>query len=323
MRETWVMNDPFFIIYDARSGSTYFSNLLIKNARVAVPPEANFITSILSEFKRENVEDTDDLNGLLDIIYNDDKFEDWDMDIDEVKIKTIARLPVSLNEFIKSVLAVYNARHFSKAQITGIKKGSYVFYYKQIAGLFPDTRFIGIVRDGRAVFNSKKRSIQSATGRPFETNPYKAAKQWCSILDVFEEINKNNIPLMILRYEDIVSNPEKVLKKACEYIQTDFIRDIQEDKSYYVSERYGRLHENIDKPPELDKISSWKNHLTDEEVFAYESVAHHKLLMNGYKLVNDKNDLASKKNRMSNKVKLIENIFRKPERKSIKNEGKR
>ncbi len=40
------IDDPFFMFYDARSGSTFLTNLLIKNANIAIPPETNFVSLI-------------------------------------------------------------------------------------------------------------------------------------------------------------------------------------------------------------------------------------------------------------------------------------
>ena len=59
----------FFILYDARSGSTFLSNLLVKNYDIVIPPESNFIIKITKHYKKDTIINTD--GNLKDII---DKF---------------------------------------------------------------------------------------------------------------------------------------------------------------------------------------------------------------------------------------------------------
>ncbi|PSP14572.1 MAG: hypothetical protein BRC50_02680 [Cyanobacteria bacterium SW_11_48_12] len=153
---------------------------------------------------------------------------------------------------------------------------------------FPNSKFLAIIRDGRrdgrAVFSSQKNSIYSRTGRPFQTNPYRAAKAWCKMVDILKEI-KREYPQesLVIYYENLIRNREKTMELVCDFL------DVSKNSSgqgYVVPERYGELHKNVGKEPIQSKITAWQQLLSKKEVKAFESVAHEKLLSEGYELVN-------------------------------------
>ncbi|PSO64373.1 MAG: hypothetical protein BRC36_06740 [Cyanobacteria bacterium QH_2_48_84] len=55
------------------------------------------------------------------------------------------------------------------------------------------------------MFSSQKNSIYSRTGRPFQTNPYRAAKAWCKMVDLLKEI-KREYPQesLVIYYENLI-----------------------------------------------------------------------------------------------------------------------
>ena len=73
-------NDPFFILFASRSGSTFLANELMRRADVCVFPETNFVTRLLAEHPNEYTVRARDLDRLLDAIYSDVKFQDWGLD---------------------------------------------------------------------------------------------------------------------------------------------------------------------------------------------------------------------------------------------------
>lgn len=302
------LTDPFFLFYDARSGSTFLSNLLIQKCGVAIPPESNFIPEIFVNYDKYSIETTWDLRRILDIIYKERKFTDWNLEKNFLYDVMIESLPITLSEFIKRIFYIYINQNFSHSNIIGVKKGSYIYYVDQLKQIFPKAKFIGIIRDGRAVFNSKKKSIYSATGEPFENNPYCAAKQWCKVVKMLHDINKK-YGIFIVHYEEMIQNPLKTLKDICLYLalSCDSSNKVG-DVGYFVSERYGDLHANINRTAINSRVSAWKTELTKTEIFAFESLAYKKLEEEGYSLLNSINDLKNIFKRNYNKMNLLLNI---------------
>ncbi|MFC2061372.1 sulfotransferase [Elusimicrobiota bacterium] len=282
-----IQKDPFFIFYDTRSGSTFLSNLLIKSACIAIPPESNFITKIILLYNKDSISNKNELHKVLDIIRSEDKFEDWNIDIDLIEKEIENRLPVSVRALILLICAKYKDDNFPEADIFGIKKGSYVNFYRKIKEIFPESKFIGIIRDGRAVFNSKKNSIRSETGKPFETDPYRAAKQWRRAVRLLKKIEDEYQDILIIKYEEIVKDTVSIIEKVCDYLDIPYnSENTADDRKYYVSEKYGDIHKNINEPPDSSRITAWRQELTEKEIYVFESITYKELIKEGYELVN-------------------------------------
>lgn len=304
MCQEYNKHEPFFIVYDARSGSTFLSDLLIKNTNVSIPPESNFIATLLVEYPKELIENNNDFEKIIKIVYSDRKFSDWDITYSEIEFFIKNKLPLSIHDFILIVCQIYRNKNFPDSTKFGIKQKTYLTHYEKIKKVFPNSKYIGIVRDGRAVFNSKKTSIYSATGKPFETNPYKAAREWCKTLNLLKEVKKKYPnETLILSYEEMILTPQKVIKLTSEFLGLAFTENPnQNDRSYSIPERYGNLHQNVGKKPIDSRINAWQKSLSSKEIYAFESVAYKELLSLGYNVMNNKFMLFIKSN-------LLEKIY--------------
>lgn len=274
--------NPFFIFYDSRSGSTFLSNLLVERVEVTIPPETNFIIKILNNYKKKRIESISDLEYLLKIIENDSKFSDWRLGIKEIRENTKNKLPLSPRGFLLTIFSIYKKKHSSKFYFFGIKKGNYINNYKQIKNIFPNAKYICLIRDGRAVFNSKKNSIYSKTGEPFETNVYKAAKRWSYVVNLMLDLKKENPKqTLILYYENLINNKEKVLEKTYNFLEIK-PRKKPNKENYIIPKRYGNIHDNIKKEADASIIDKWKKNLSKEEIYSFENIASEELKNHGY-----------------------------------------
>lgn len=285
---TSLVNDPFFIVYDSRSGSTFFANLLVKTANVAIPPESSFITDICLNYKKESIDNKQDFEEVMKLMYNDAKFSDWNIETKEIESFMNGELPIHIRNFILSICTIYKNKNFSNANMFGLKHGTYLTHYQKIKKIFPSSKYIGIVRDGRAVFNSKKSSTYSVTGQPFETNPHRAAVEWCRIMSLLIEF-KEKYPkeTLILNYEKVINNIDETINMLCDFLDVPINVNSENHQKYEIPKRYGNIHKNVKKEPIISRITAWKQSLSADEIYAFESVAYHHLLLAEYELVNN------------------------------------
>lgn len=282
------ISDPFFLVYDSRSGSTFLANLLIKFVGAAIPPETNFITALLSKYEKETIDNDLDLKQTIDIIYEDNKFSDWKLDRAELENYLDRSFPLTIRDLILQICTLYKQNNYPNSQFFGLKKGVYLTKHRQMKQLFPQAKYVGIIRDGRAVFNSKKHSIYSVTGKPFETDPERAAKEWCRIYGFLQEaVQKYPDEIIDIQYEKMIEDPDSVIAELREFFNISEVKEFG-DKSYVISERYGNLHKNVKKEPLEKRITAWQETLSAEEIYAFESVAYKQLLLAGYPTVNPK-----------------------------------
>ena len=283
------MHDPFFIFYDARSGSTYFAKCLVERAKACIPPETNFVTSIISQYGTTDITSKSDIQVLCDIIRRDRKFSDWQLNIKEIQSHIEEQLKLnqklSLRDFFGIILRLYG-KQFENDKFTrfGFKKGSYISFFQELKEIFPNTKFIHLIRDGRAVFNSKKHNVYSVTGKPFETNPSQAAQTWKQTIKLSRQID-NLYPedSLIIHYEKLIENPDLNLNKVVDFLNLNPVKSVYLHE-YQVPDRYGILHKNIKKQPLKSRMDSWKTSLKLQEIEQYEAIAGKTLKQEGYYL---------------------------------------
>jgi hypothetical protein len=279
------LKDPFFIFYDSRSGSTFLADLLIKYGPIAIPPETNFIPILLDSCAGEVVSDGN-LTKWLELTYSDPKFSDWGIDEAEIIEAIRGGFPIDVRGFILLLCEIYKKKFFPESQLFGIKK-NYIRHYRLLNEIFPESRFVTIIRDGRAVFNSKKKSIYSVTGRPFETSPIRAARAWVEEMKWTAEI-MNHIPSLSfkIRYEDLVEEPEECTRKTLSFLGLEDSEFCSSARGYYVPGRYGKdLHKNVGDKPLTSRSTAWSETLSNEEIYMFERIAADSLLAEGYDLV--------------------------------------
>jgi hypothetical protein len=284
--------NPFFIFYDARSGSTYLSNLLVQSFNIVIPPESNFISMILSNLKKETLIEKDVLQ-IVNILKKDEKFRDWNLSIEKIKTELEDKSLIDKSKVISLILKTYLKNSGNQSSIIGIKKDNNINYYEELHEIFPDTKIICLVRDGRAVYNSKRKALHSKTGKPFEKNVKKAALAWCDYLKKVDRIiEKYPQSTMLVKYEDMLMNTKIELGRIGSFLETDFIE--KNEFSYNIPNRYGELHTNIDKAPILSRINAWQRDLSKKDIMRYEKIANIFLLKYNYKSLFKDESLSSK-----------------------------
>jgi hypothetical protein len=166
----------------------------------------------------------------------------------------------------------------------GVKKGSYVYYLNSIRQLFPSARFLCLIRDGRAVFHSKKNSRYSVTGRPFTTDPRDAAKVWKERMNLMRQLERLGARCHMVHYENLIADTDHSLDEIGEFL--GLVRAEDSRATYAIGERYeGGLHQNIHRPPLTERIDYWRQGLSAEEIGAFEAIAGAELEREGYSLV--------------------------------------
>lgn len=100
-------------------------------------------------------------------------------------------------------------------RIWGDKSPSYITHLPLIKRLYPEARFVHIVRDVRDYCLS----VQSA----WKKNPLRAAQRW---VDGLRRARADAAPftadVLDLRFEDLISDPQAQLRRVCDFIGVEF-----------------------------------------------------------------------------------------------------
>ncbi|MHC4387072.1 MAG: sulfotransferase family protein [Planctomycetota bacterium] len=103
--------------------------------------------------------------------------------------------------------------------ICGDKTPGYTHHIGLLHKVFPESRFIHIIRDPRdcalSTIKFRRKSI------------YRAAARWSeSIGECRRKVKSKNIQYLELYYEDLLENPQKVLKNICDFLGCSFSEDM-------------------------------------------------------------------------------------------------
>ena len=253
---------PFFIVGSARSGTTFLRLTMNAHPDIAVPPESRFITELNPGMDQVEVGD------FLHRLASHPRFAAWELPIEAVQAQLHGLTRASYADAISAVYTAY--AHAQAKSRWGDKTPRYVLNIPELAALFPNSRFIHLIRDGRDV-------ALSYADVPFgPTNVAKAAELWANrvakgLRDGRELERGRYIEIM---YADLVEDNEGEVKDICAFIGAPFhpaMLDPQETKKGALA-RADKYNKHVTEQP-IKRVRSWKTDMPPEHIEIFEAVA--------------------------------------------------
>ena len=251
-----------YLLYDSRSGSTLLAKMLVEKFKLVSPPETNFLYHLFcSKWQYHN------RISVQRILRKDKKFSDLSLS-GQLFLRRIGYWPVHRNQIANLFCSLLRKEAGANLMI---KKGTNAFVAKSLADSTPNFYFLCIVRDGRAVYNSKRKSLHSETGLPMVSSLDEAAKKWMKFGRIFCEIAELYPDrTMIIRYEDLVNKPDVTVHDIGTFLE---LRSSGGRSDYYIPEKYDQIHQNVSAAPDPKIADAWKEKLTSEEIATYNRLA--------------------------------------------------
>lgn len=212
-------SSPVFIVGHARSGTSMTVRLLRKYLQIAFGTESQFIVRFYQQLHRYgNLKDDRNLQRLVDDILKERWFQrcyhrlEFQTDSKSILAEVKDRTYRGVLEAVFGQLC----QHLGMNR-WGDKTPEYLLDLPVLLKLFPDAKFIHVVRDGRDV-------ALSAFQQPFgENNVVMAAKDW---RDTMERVNHcaSELPahrFLEIKYEQLLQQPVMVFGKLIEFLEID------------------------------------------------------------------------------------------------------
>ena len=258
-------NQPFFIFGSGRNGSTMLNRMLNQHSVLFLPSEQYFLGNSIIKYQLYPFLLWRDLIKIITgELLPTTGSHTWAMDGSEV-IKELFHLKDrSLQKVIDMIFRSYGIKMQSDFRIWGDTTPLNTFYLPEVFSLFPEAKYVFLLRDGRDVMSSYKKGGEAFLGDL--ANPVNGAAHWNHSIEKYEWLKKRTNVLLV-RYEELVSDPQSVLSGICSYLDVDFetqMLDFHQDEaqSYMYSEPQ---HANIKKPISTASIGNWVEQLTDED----------------------------------------------------------
>jgi hypothetical protein len=266
-----------FIVGCPRSGTTLLRMMLHSHPDLAIPPESHFIPLAYSVRSRYLTNGLWDVERLAGIILRTTRFREW-MVPEERVLKRIRALETpTFADVMESFFLAY-ADGYDKPR-WGDKTPGYSLEIPTLSQLFPQARFVHVVRDGRNVAMSLCEIIP-------RMSLVEAAAAWSLRVRKGREDGRKlgDKRYMELRYEALVRDPEVVLREVCEFLDLayrsemlDFAGLVRES----IPERERGIHRNLVKPL-TEGLRDWRVDMATGQVALIEAVAGRQLAEFGY-----------------------------------------
>ncbi len=214
------------------SGTTLLRLVLDSHENIAIPPETGFMRAYdahrYTPFKASG--------------------RDW--------MKRLGWKQEELDEMLRELydrLFMRYAEKHGKAR-WGEKTPLHTWHIDDMARLFPDAQFVGVIRHPSASVSSNMRRFHLALGR--------TGTHWARYTgEIVRQAARHGDRFALIRYEDLVADPEPVLRQLMEFLGEPWSDDLLSHHQVQ-GERKGRKRvegkSRRDEPIDVSRVGKWK-----------------------------------------------------------------
>jgi hypothetical protein len=269
-----------FIVGVPRSGTTLIRAMLASHSDLTIPEEAEFRVSMSEDPRRYERPDGLDLETFVADLLAHPQFHWWGMPEDEVRTILRGSAPQTFSDAMRALFRGC-ARKEGKTRY-GDKTPRALLFMPRLAQLFPEARFIHIIRDGRDV------ALSHVNTKGFIRSVGEVALTW---KDWIERGRKDGSAVGVghyreVCYERLVEDPESVLRSVCEYVELRFDRSMLR---YFERplEVLGATQQGLPAHPSLylpptKELRDWRQEMSRTELEVFEAIAGDALDTLGY-----------------------------------------
>lgn len=260
----------FFIVGRPRSGTTLLRTLFDANKNVCIPPECQFIINLHPRYGKLIQWNENDMLAFYKDLKEQWLFKTWKVNSNILRNALLAAVgKITYNEVCKIVNHQYQS-FYEKGEILffGDKNPGYTIYTEQLMKIFPNAKFIHIIRDYRDHYVSIRN-----VDFDFPI-PSLVAFKWRLFVKKFRKMKEKypNSHLEI-RYEDLVSEPENQMKQLCDFTNIPFDPKIfqfyekeDEARNIYSSRVVDKIHSSLFSKINPSKIGVYKKKLSARQI---------------------------------------------------------
>lgn len=244
-----MIKSPIFIIGLPRSGSTLFHNLIVMNPKIFRLAEMHYLNPWRKDFRyflKNKVGDLskeENIRKMIDMIFSSETIDGitgafWRFEnIEAVKNPEFKReLYNKISESDKSLESIFKILLEELTRFSGynrfcVKFPVYVNNVPELLKWYPDCKIIHVTRDPRAIAMSKTND-PGGTAVVIKKYPYlkffirKAMIAFVIVQYIWSsrlhQKYKNYKNYALFKHEDLLAEPEKVLKELCEFMEVDY-----------------------------------------------------------------------------------------------------
>ena len=209
---------PVFIVGSGRSGSTLVRRLLVDTRQIHIPPESYVLGPVIRSFATWRYFPwASVVRRVTETFERYPEFHHFEVGLDPIRREQAAAHPES-----RSLAALIDSIYRAHAALTGApsrwgdKTPLNVRFLPELHRVFPDARFVHMLRDGcDAVASFLEMGRYDSLRAP--------AERWRDSVGAVRTFERRHPGAVIeVRYEVLVADPETVVRKLCHALLIDF-----------------------------------------------------------------------------------------------------
>lgn len=195
--------EPVFIVGSPRSGTTLIQGILCNTGKYFPMPETHFFSRVVNGLPESHFSHKD-RKKIHRILSHKSRIE-----IDEESLRKLN----TQKEIFEYVIETFNISHKNNFLE---KTPRHVFFYSKILNYYPGARFICMIREPKNVVSSQ------LTNSPKQNKSViRLSMLYNKIAAAILEIEDNS-NVSVIKYEDLTTKTQLVLKKICSFLNVAF-----------------------------------------------------------------------------------------------------
>lgn len=264
-----------FVVGKERSGTTLLQIMLNAHPNIVAPPESRFIILLqpwygyVRKWTERNIKD------FCRDIFKEPLFRNrWRLKQDDLEATLMPLREQLTYPLLCKIVFYLFAPEGKEVKLFFDKNPVYYYFLPELEKLFPEAKFIHIVRDYRDNMSSHKRvfNLQDAGD---------LAYKWVKVNSLIEDRKRGLASrYLTIKYESLVSKPEESMKETCSFLGLPYSENMSDQtKNIYPSftemnkPRFLELHGSLLQPINTSHVGEWKQKLKPDEVARAEAIA--------------------------------------------------
>ncbi|MCU5783493.1 sulfotransferase [Alcanivorax balearicus MACL04] len=278
---------PFFIVGAGRSGNTLLRKMICENTLTAIPPELpglgnivrlydrmrkcsweDFCFNIIEEFKFQ-------CEKTPGVVEEESRWDELGVRFSDIIERCKESESKSLASVVRALYKEYMEKNMPGSTKYGDKTPWNAFHVGRIDRMFPNAKYIHLIRDGRASALSYRESLNY--------NYQDAVDRWIDANKKIENFKaKRQDRFITIKYENLVSETDACLSVMVEFLELE--ETVPENR---VNMNYGDMGAKHHRNAESGKImegrkDAWRKRITKEEMLYSEKRMGRLLKSYGY-----------------------------------------
>lgn len=277
----------FFILGSGRNGSTLLAQLLNKHSKIFLPPEQYALPYTIADWQLSFFRSWDSYcRKQLNRYFSNNqnwKLDQNDYEIIENNLKKVENKDRGPRNLFKIVFQQYSNRFGDNKKIVGDHSPISTVFYRYIFYEFSRDKFIFLIRHPFDVVLSYSKMANNPA-----SDPSIAAWKWNNSIKTYDYLRTNNCKVLLVKYEDLVSNPDESIKRVLDFIDVDYENLTSEKTKADNNDSLGTkglpYHQNLNRPINSDSVNKWRKELSPEIVSKIRKSVHKNALRFDYNI---------------------------------------